>query len=118
LRFGHVARWARSEGFDAFCSSLLYSQRQAHAIIAEEGEKAGRRFGTAFLYRDFRPAWQEGIELSKTWGLHRQQHCGCIYSEAERYAGAWEQARAAAPADALRIRRVACPPIDSNNATV
>ena len=118
LRFGHVARWTRSEGFDAFSSSLLYSRRQAHAIIAEEGEKAANISGTVFLYRDFRPAWQEGIELAKQWGLYRQQYCACMYSEAERYAGEWEQARAAVPADAKRVRRVACPPIDSGTATV
>ena len=118
LRFGHVARWTGSEGFDAFSSSLLYSRRQAHAIIAEEGTTAARRFGTAFLYRDFRPAWREGIELSKTWGLYRQQYCACIYSETERYTGAWKQARAHAPVDAPRVRRVACPPIDSGIATV
>jgi predicted adenine nucleotide alpha hydrolase (AANH) superfamily ATPase len=118
LRLGQAAGWARREGFDAFSSSLLYSRRQAHAIIAEEGEKAARRSGAAFLYRDFRPAWQEGIELSKEWGLYRQQYCGCLYSETERYAGEWEKIRAAAPADVLRIRRVTCPPIDSDEAKV
>ena len=85
LRFEHVARLAGREGFDAFTSSLLYSRRQAHAIIAEEGEKDARRFGTACLYRDFRPAWQEGVNLSKQWGLYRQRYCACIYSEAERF---------------------------------
>jgi len=84
LRFEHVARRIERECFDAFTSSLLYSRRQAHTIIAEEGEKAARRFGTTFLYRDFRPAWQEGISLSKQWGLYRQQYCACMHSEAER----------------------------------
>jgi predicted adenine nucleotide alpha hydrolase (AANH) superfamily ATPase len=118
LRFGHVARWAEEEGFDAFTSSLLYSRRQAHAMIAEEGEKAARRSAAAFLYRDFRPAWQEGVALSKTWGLYRQQYCACLYSETERHAGEWEKVRAATPANAQRIRRVACPPIDSADAKV
>ena len=118
LRFGYVARWAGSEGFDAFTSSLLYSRRQAHAIIAEEGEEAARRFGAAFLYRDFRPAWQEGILLSKTWGLYRQRYCGCIYSETERYAPTWEKARPETPGNAQRVRRVLCPPIDSDDAKV
>jgi predicted adenine nucleotide alpha hydrolase (AANH) superfamily ATPase len=80
LRLGYVARRAGKEGFGAFTSSLLYSRRQAHAIIAGEGEEAARRSGTAFLYRDFRPAWQEGIRLSKQWGLYRQRYCACIYS--------------------------------------
>ena len=118
LRFGHVARWAAQEGFDAFTSSLLSSRRQAHAIVVEEGEEAARRCGTVFLYRDFRPAWQEGIELSKTWGLYRQQYCACLYSEAERYAAEWESARADMPASTARMRRVACPSVDSGDANV
>jgi len=104
LRFAQVAHWT-GEGFNAFTSSLLYSRRQAHTIIAEEGEKAARRYGTKFLYRDFRPAWQEGIQLSKQWGLYRQQYCACIYSEAERYAEALEKAYASMPAHAPRMRK-------------
>jgi predicted adenine nucleotide alpha hydrolase (AANH) superfamily ATPase len=111
LRFRQVARWAEEEGFDAFSSSLLYSRHQAHALIAEEGEKAAQGFGTAFLYRDFRSAWREGMLLSKQWGLYRQQYCACVYSEAERYAGELE--KACTEASTPRMRRVACPPIDS-----
>ena len=116
LRFGHTARWAKQEGFDVFTASLLFSRHQAHAAIAEEGEKAARRSGTAFLYRDFRPAWREGVRLSREWGLYRQQYCGCIYSEAERHAADLEKACAETPAHNLRIRRVACPPVDSDAA--
>ena len=118
LRFKYVARWAEEEDFDAFSSGLLYSRHQAHAIIAEEGEKAARQAGTTFLYRDFRPAWQEGINLAKKWGLYRQQYCACVYSETERYAAEWEKTCADAPANALRMRRVVCPPIDSDGAQV
>ena len=123
LRFEYVARWAEQEHFDAFSSSLLYSRRQAHAIIAEEGEKAARRYNTVFLYRDFRPAWQEGIDLSRQWGLYRQQYCACMYSEAERYAKELAKACAEPPADAPRMRRISCPPmscppIDSGRAKV
>ena len=116
LRLDQVARWTVKEGFDAFTSSLLYSQRQAHSIISEEGDKAARRSGTAFLYRDFRPFWQEGIKLSQKWGLYRQQYCACIYSETERYCKDLEKVCAAISASAPRIRRVPCPPIDSSGA--
>jgi len=36
-------------------------------------------------YHDFRDGWKEGIEESKRMGMYRQQYCGCIYSEKERY---------------------------------
>ncbi|HHI87754.1 MAG TPA: hypothetical protein ENK03_02310, partial [Candidatus Cloacimonetes bacterium] len=29
--------------------------------------------------------WKEGIERSKENNMYRQQYCGCIYSEKERY---------------------------------
>jgi len=82
-----IAASAASEhGFEAFTTSLLYSRYQRHDEIRALGEQAGREFGVAFFYEDFRIGWQEGIKLSKEMGLYRQQYCGCIYSEKERYA--------------------------------
>jgi predicted adenine nucleotide alpha hydrolase (AANH) superfamily ATPase len=79
------------ESFDSFTSSLLYSRWQRHDEIAELGRRlAAEKTGSGrltFLYRDFRVDWQEGIKISKEWGIYRQQYCGCILSENERYAG-------------------------------
>jgi predicted adenine nucleotide alpha hydrolase (AANH) superfamily ATPase len=72
--------------FDAFSTSLLYSRRQRHGEIAALGRELAPA-ALPFLYRDFRLDWQEGIRLSKEWGIYRQQYCGCIFSENERYAG-------------------------------
>lgn len=85
-RLEATADTAAAGGFDAFSSTLLYSRYQNHEIIRQLGEQAGRKVGVAFHYEDFRPFWQEGIRLSKMMGLYRQQYCGCIYSEKERYA--------------------------------
>ncbi|MDR3074140.1 MAG: epoxyqueuosine reductase QueH [Deltaproteobacteria bacterium] len=85
-RFAAVAAKAAALGFDAFSSSLLYSRRQPHEKMKEAGEKAARRYGVSFLYQDFRSFWQEGIAASKDLGLYRQQWCGCLFSEEERYA--------------------------------
>ncbi|MFQ5586232.1 MAG: epoxyqueuosine reductase QueH, partial [Thermodesulfobacteriota bacterium] len=57
------------------------------------GEEAARKYGVPFYYDDFRPGWREGIRESKEMGLYRQQYCGCIYSEKERYLG--EKAKSA-----------------------
>lgn len=84
-RLRATAATASERGFDAFTASLLYSRYQQHDMIRELGEKIGREYGITFLYQDFRPGWQEGIRLSKELGLYRQQYCGCIYSEKERY---------------------------------
>ena len=85
-RLKAAAETAVEHGFEAFSASLLYSRYQRHDEIRELGERTGRDFGVAFHYEDFRPGWQEGIRLSKELGLYRQQYCGCIYSEKERYA--------------------------------
>jgi epoxyqueuosine reductase len=79
------AQVAAEQGFQAFTSSLLYSRYQRHDDIRTAGEQAGLEHGVPFLYQDFRPGWQEGIRTSKELGLYRQQYCGCVYSERDRY---------------------------------
>ena len=81
-----AARLARASRFDAFTTTLLYSKFQRHDLIREIGQAVGREVGIPFAYRDFRTGWKAGIEASKRLGMYRQQYCGCIYSEKERYA--------------------------------
>jgi predicted adenine nucleotide alpha hydrolase (AANH) superfamily ATPase len=84
-RLEAAARTASKSGFGAFTSSLLYSKRQNHALIAEIGESLGKKWGVPFYYEDFRTGWTEGIRASKELGLYRQEYCGCIYSERDRF---------------------------------
>ena len=84
-RLDAVAAAALEGGFDSFTSSLFYSRYQNHDLMRQKAEEASQRYSIPFLYRDFRPGWQEGIRRSKESGLYRQQYCGCIYSEKERY---------------------------------
>jgi predicted adenine nucleotide alpha hydrolase (AANH) superfamily ATPase len=82
-----TARAAKKGRFDSFTTTLLHSKHQNHEMIREMGESLGQRYGIRFIYEDFRLGWKEGIEVSKKLGLYRQQYCGCIYSEKERYLG-------------------------------
>ena len=84
-RLEAVASEAAARGFEAFTSSLLYSRYQKHAVITELGEQLASKYGVKFHYADFRSGWRQGIDISKELGLYRQQYCGCIYSEKERY---------------------------------
>lgn len=84
-RLDAVAAAAVAGGFDAFTSTLLYSRYQKHDAIRDCAERAAERHGVRFYYDDYRRGWQEGIRVSKELGLYRQQYCGCIYSEKERY---------------------------------
>ncbi len=86
-RLEATARLAAKSGFDYFTTTLLYSKHQNHNYIKEISENMAKRFSIQFYYYDFREGWNEGIEKSKELGLYRQQYCGCIYSEKERYLG-------------------------------
>lgn len=85
LRLEATARAASHLGFPVFTSSLLYSRYQDHDAIRSAGIELAGKYGILFLYEDFRPLWQEGIDASKALGLYRQKYCGCIYSKMERY---------------------------------
>jgi len=87
MRLERTLSIARRGGFDAFSTSLLYSKRQNHERIADLGQAVAGGGQTGFVYRDFRTGWQEGIERSKSLGLYRQQYCGCLLSEFERFKG-------------------------------
>jgi len=85
LRLEATARLARKSRFDAFSTTLLYSKRQNHSLVRSLAEEASRRFGIPFHYEDFREGWAAGQDRSRQLGLYRQQYCGCIYSEEERF---------------------------------
>ena len=84
-RLKATALMAKRSKFDCFSTTLLYSKFQKHDDIKSMGEAIGKSVGINFYYYDFREGWQEGVATSKRLGMYRQQYCGCIYSEKERY---------------------------------
>ena len=92
-RLEETARYAAENGFDAFTSTLFYSIYQQHELMRETAEHFARVYGVKFHYEDFRPGWQEGIDMSMEMGLYRQPYCGCIFSEEERYSRELRKAR-------------------------
>ncbi|OPY58127.1 MAG: hypothetical protein A4E55_01113 [Pelotomaculum sp. PtaU1.Bin035] len=85
MRLNQAARVAKKGGFDCFSTTLLVSPYQKHGLIREIGEAVGNKYDILFYYADFRPGYREATVLSKEIGMYRQQYCGCIYSEKERY---------------------------------
>ncbi|MFH2218521.1 MAG: epoxyqueuosine reductase QueH [Pseudomonadota bacterium] len=84
-RLRSAALVAKRGKFDCFSTTLLYSKFQKHDMIKTIGESVGKSVDFPFYYQDFRIGWKEGVEESKHMGMYRQQYCGCIYSEKERY---------------------------------
>jgi len=84
-RLEAVAREARAGNYQAFSTTLLYSKYQKHELIIDIALQMSARYGVEFFYQDWRSLWQQGIKLSKEAGMYRQQYCGCIFSEEDRY---------------------------------
>lgn len=86
MRLERTLQIARRGGFDCFSSTLLYSKFQKHDMLKKLGRDLAANGKCRFLYKDFRTGWKAGIDNSKAMGIYRQQYCGCLYSENERFA--------------------------------
>jgi len=84
-RLKATALVAKKGKFEGFTTTLLYSKFQNHELIKQTGEAIAKKYGLKFFYHDFREGWKFGIEESKRLEMYRQQYCGCIYSEKDRY---------------------------------
>ncbi len=86
LRLSKTAETARQMGFNAFTTTLLISPHQKHDLLREIGRELAKEHGIEFLYTDLRKRYSDSRRMTKRLDLHRQQYCGCVYSEWERYA--------------------------------
>ena len=84
-RLRTTALLAKRGKFDFFSSTLLYSKFQKHELVRSIGESIAKSVGVPFFYQNFREGWKEGVDTSKELKMYRQQYCGCIYSEKERF---------------------------------
>jgi len=84
-RLSKTACFAAEQGAEAFSSTLIASPHQDHGAIRRAGEAAAEVAGLEFIYRDLRHRSVLGQERARKMSLYRQQYCGCIFSEYERY---------------------------------
>lgn len=85
LRLSRTASVATSRGFDTFSSTIFISPYQKHEIAKQVGESVAISTGITFLYADLRKRFSESRRITKSMDLYRQQYCGCLFSEWERY---------------------------------
>jgi epoxyqueuosine reductase len=85
MRLEKTAAKAKEKGYDGFTTTLLISPHQKHELIISTGEKAAVVNGVKFFYTDLRKRFSDSRHITKPMDLYRQQYCGCIYSEWERY---------------------------------
>lgn len=86
LRLQKTALLAKENNYDYFCTTLSVSPYKNSKSINEIGEKLEKEYNVKWLYSDFKKdnGYKNSIELSKKYGLYRQDYCGCIYSKIER----------------------------------
>jgi epoxyqueuosine reductase len=85
MRLERTFKEAVEQRLDAVSATLLYSKYQRHDEIVRIAQRLSDEHGVPFLHRDFRAGWKEGQNESLRLGLYRQQYCGCILSEQERF---------------------------------
>ena len=88
LRLRKTAEYAKAHGYDCFTTSLSISPHKVTAKINEAGLALEKELGIAYVWSDFRKkdGYHRSIELSRQYGLYRQDWCGCVYSRREREA--------------------------------
>lgn len=79
LRIEKTAKEAFEKDFDYFTTTLTISPLKDAELINSIGEKLG---GEKWLYSDFKKkdGYLKSLELSRQFGLYRQNFCGCVFS--------------------------------------
>ena len=109
LRLRETARMAKNAEFDYFTTTLSISPlkkadklneigcdgSKVHATagasliekkadkLNEIGRRLGDEYGVPYLLSDFKKknGYKRSIELSREYGLYRQDYCGCVFSK-------------------------------------
>ena len=85
LRLREAAKLAKNAEFDYFTTTLSISPLKKAEKLNEIGARLGEEYGVEYLKSDFKKknGYKRSIELSKEYGLYRQDHCGCVFSRNE-----------------------------------
>ena len=69
--------------FDYFGTTLTVSPHKDAQRLNAIGAELAQQYGVRWLPSDFkkREGYKRSIELSRQYGLYRQEYCGCLYSK-------------------------------------
>ena len=84
LRLRMAAAKANELGCELFTTTLTISPHKDCQFINECGASIADESGVDYLFSDFKKheGYKRSIELSRQYGLYRQNYCGCVYSKA------------------------------------
>ena len=85
LRLERAAQYAAEHKFDYFCSTLSISPMKNATKLNEIGAELSQIYPVRLLPLDFKKkgGYLRSIELSREYGLYRQNYCGCVFSKRE-----------------------------------
>ena len=82
-RLEKTAEYAAKTGFSIFATTLTVSPHKDYRLISDIGGRFAEKYNLRFLDRDFKKkaGFQRSVQLSKEYGLYRQDYCGCQFSK-------------------------------------
>lgn len=82
IRLEKAAFEAKKLGFDCFTTTLSVSPHKNAELLNDLGRELSEKYDIPYLVADFkkREGYKRSIELSKEFGLYRQEYCGCEFS--------------------------------------
>ena len=82
LRLGETAKLAKAENYEYFATTLTVSPHKNSKLISQIGNALSEQHDIKYLDENFKKkdGFKRSIELSKEFGLYRQDYCGCKYS--------------------------------------
>ena len=82
LRLREAGELAKARGFDYFTTTLSISPMKNAEKLNEIGLRLADELGVAYLCSDFkkRNGYKRSTELSREYGMYRQDYCGCVFS--------------------------------------
>ena len=86
LRLEETAKLAKEMQMDYFTTTLSISPMKNAQMLNEIGGALAKDYGISYLYSDFkkREGYKRSVELSKEYGMYRQDYCGCVFSYRSR----------------------------------
>jgi len=83
LRLAETAQLAKAGKYDIFATTLSVSPHKDIRVLNEIGNEQAEKYGVEYLSADFKKqdGYKRTIELSKKYGLYRQNYCGCLNKE-------------------------------------
>lgn len=87
LRLREAGELAKARGFDYFTTTLSISPMKNAEKLNEIGLRLAEELGVSYLCSDFkkRNGYKRSTELSREYGMYRQDYCGCVFSYNQKH---------------------------------